>query len=168
MIQPITADARADIDADPAVEAGGRVTRLFERFPCALEQQPLLRVRALGLARGEMKELRVELLDPKRSRAMDEEIAAQAREKAVAEFHKFITFAIADGVLTPDGEKNLFRFGHEHGLTDEQITLAVQVISYFNYINRIADGLGVDPEGWMQPSPAEWRRRKHHWNRSRS
>ena len=24
-----------------------------------------------------------------------------------------------------------------------------QVISYFNYINRIADGLGVDPEEWL-------------------
>jgi len=25
----------------------------------------------------------------------------------------------------------------------------VQVISYFNYINRVADGLGVDLEDWM-------------------
>ena len=26
---------------------------------------------------------------------------------------------------------------------------AVQVISYFNYINRVADALGVDLEEWM-------------------
>jgi alkylhydroperoxidase family enzyme len=51
----------------------------------------------------------------------------------------------------------------EQGLTQEQITIAVQVIGYFNYINRVADGLGVDPEDWMQPSPVEWRRRKCNW-----
>jgi hypothetical protein len=28
----------------------------------------------------------------------------------------------------------------------------VQVISYFNYINRVADGLGVDLEEWMPPN----------------
>lgn len=44
----------------------------------------------------------------------------------------------------------------EHGFTDEQITIAVQVISYFNYINRIADALGVDDEPGMTPGRAEW------------
>ncbi len=66
-----------------------------------------------------LTEARVELLDPVRRQAMDSELAAQAQEKAIAEFHKYLTFAIADGILTPDGEKNLFRFGHEHHLTDE-------------------------------------------------
>ena len=32
------------------------------------------------------------------------------------------------------------------GLDDRGVTDAVEVIAYFNYINRIADGLGVDPE----------------------
>ena len=35
------------------------------------------------------------------------------------------------------------------GLNDSQITVAVQVIGYFNYINRVADGLDVEPEDWM-------------------
>ena len=35
------------------------------------------------------------------------------------------------------------------GFLDRAIHDAVQVISYFNYINRVADGLGVDPEEWM-------------------
>ncbi len=34
------------------------------------------------------------------------------------------------------------------------------------YINRIAEGLGVDPEGWMKPEPSEWRERKAKWSRS--
>lgn len=48
----------------------------------------------------------------------------------------------------------------QHGFTDEEITIAVQVIAYFNYINRIAEGLGIDPEAWMKPPPSEWRNRK--------
>ena len=47
-----------------------------------------------------------------------------------------------------------------HGLGDEAITIAVQVISYFNYINRVADGLGVDDEAGMTPSRQEWDRRR--------
>jgi len=35
------------------------------------------------------------------------------------------------------------------GLSDRAISDAVQVISFFNYINRIADGLGVDLEPGM-------------------
>jgi alkylhydroperoxidase family enzyme len=35
------------------------------------------------------------------------------------------------------------------GLTERDIVDATQVISYFNYINRIADALGVDREAWM-------------------
>jgi uncharacterized peroxidase-related enzyme len=48
----------------------------------------------------------------------------------------------------------------QQGFTDEQITVAIQVIGYFNYINRIAEGLGVDPEDWMKPAPSEWRLKK--------
>lgn len=32
------------------------------------------------------------------------------------------------------------------GFSDRAINDTVQVVAYFNYINRIADGLGVDPE----------------------
>ena len=39
------------------------------------------------------------------------------------------------------------------GLTDPEIHDAVQIISYFNYINRLADALGCDPEPWMKPHP---------------
>lgn len=35
------------------------------------------------------------------------------------------------------------------GLSDRDILDAVQVVAYFNYINRIADALGVDPEPEM-------------------
>ncbi len=34
---------------------------------------------------------------------------------------------------------------------DRAIHDAVQVIAYFNYITRVADGLGVEPEDFIRP-----------------
>jgi alkylhydroperoxidase family enzyme len=38
-----------------------------------------------------------------------------------------------------------------HGFDDRDIHDIVQVAAYFNYINRVADGLGVEPEDFMKP-----------------
>ena len=34
-------------------------------------------------------------------------------------------------------------------LTDKDISQIVQIVSYFNYINRVADGLGLEPEDFI-------------------
>ena len=39
----------------------------------------------------------------------------------------------------------------QQGLDDRAIPDATQVISYFNYINRIADALHVEPEDFIRP-----------------
>jgi hypothetical protein len=49
---------------------------------------------------------------------------------------------------------------HAACFSDGQITVATQVIGYFNYINRVAEGLGVDHESWMDVPQDEWRRGK--------
>ena len=38
-----------------------------------------------------------------------------------------------------------------HGFDDQAIHDAVQVIAYFNYINRVAEGLHVDQENFIRP-----------------
>lgn len=38
-----------------------------------------------------------------------------------------------------------------HGFDDRAIHDATQVISYFNYINRVADALNVEPEDFIRP-----------------
>ena len=48
----------------------------------------------------------------------------------------------------------------KHGFVDNQITVAAQVIGYFNYITRVAEGLGVDQESWMDTPHDEWSRDK--------
>jgi uncharacterized peroxidase-related enzyme len=37
-----------------------------------------------------------------------------------------------------------------HGFTDEELVDAVHCVGYFNFINRVLDGLGVDPEPSMR------------------
>ena len=85
---------------------------------------PLAQILRQGLDESSryLTQARVELLDPERRRQVDSELAAQANEQAVIEFHKYLTFALADGVLTPEEEKSLHRFGAEHGLNAEEIT----------------------------------------------
>jgi uncharacterized peroxidase-related enzyme len=39
------------------------------------------------------------------------------------------------------------------GWSDLEVHDAAQVVAYFNYVNRLADGLGVDLEDFMAPNP---------------
>ena len=36
-----------------------------------------------------------------------------------------------------------------YSLSDKDISQIVQIIAYFNYINRVADGLGLEPEQFI-------------------
>jgi uncharacterized peroxidase-related enzyme len=68
------------------------------------------------------------------------------RQRALCEFAEKLTLTPAK--MTAE-DLNPLRAAE---LSDRDILDVVQVISYFNYINRIADGLGVDPEAWMKQS----------------
>ncbi|MBC8505745.1 MAG: hypothetical protein ISR58_09990 [Anaerolineales bacterium] len=39
----------------------------------------------------------------------------------------------------------------DHGYDDRAIHDAIQVVGYFNYINRVAESLGVEPEDFIHP-----------------
>lgn len=53
-----------------------------------------------------------------------------------------------------------------NGLSDRDLLDAVEVISYFNYINRVADALGIDPEPEMQQAFETWKRDSYQkWKR---
>lgn len=72
------------------------------------------------------------------------------RQKALCKFAEMVTRA--PGALSPRHLETL----RLHGLSDADILDAVEVISYFNYINRVADALGIDPEPEMQQSYEKW------------
>ena len=62
---------------------------------------------------------------------------------ALLEFAQKLTLRPSE--MSP-GDLELLR---AQGFSGTAIHDAVQVISYFNYINRVADALGVDLEEWM-------------------
>jgi formylglycine-generating enzyme required for sulfatase activity len=97
-----------------------------------------------------LTEARVELLDPARRQQVDSELAAQATEQAVIEFHKYLAFALADGVLTAEEEKSLHQFGSEHGLTQEQIATYIEAELKDSGAKRVA--------AEVKPAPAQPKR----------
>jgi uncharacterized peroxidase-related enzyme len=42
-----------------------------------------------------------------------------------------------------------------YGFDDAAVSSCVQVVAYFNYINRIAEGLGVAAEEWIETDGRE-------------
>ena len=62
------------------------------------------------------------------------------RLRALCDYARKLTLAPAD---VGGDDADLLR---SHGLDDEAIHDAIQVIGYFNYINRVAEGVGTDPE----------------------
>jgi uncharacterized peroxidase-related enzyme len=63
-----------------------------------------------------------------------------AADRALLEFTEKLTLR-----PTEMGEEDVTTL-QQAGFDDRAIHDAVQVISYFNYINRVADGIGTDPE----------------------
>ncbi|MCH8271965.1 MAG: peroxidase [Candidatus Marinimicrobia bacterium] len=64
------------------------------------------------------------------------------REKAIVEYSLKITKTPSK--MTKDDVEKLRKFG----LTDEAILNVVMVNSYFAFVNRMADGLGVELEDY--------------------
>src|SRR5438132_10581456 len=89
---------------------------------------PLAQLLRSGLEEASryLTEARLELLDPERRRILDEQLAAEAHEAAAAEFRKYLEFALASGVLTPDEEKNLLRFGAERALSEAEMNSIIE------------------------------------------
>src|SRR5438093_2574276 len=120
---------------------------------------PLTQLLRAGLEESSryLTEARVELLDPERRRALDDQLAALLHEEAMAEFQKYLAFAIADGTLTVKQEKNLTRFGREHGLTEEQMISQIEAKLKEHGAQRVAPVAVSSPtkEGETSSGPQE-------------
>jgi uncharacterized peroxidase-related enzyme len=68
-----------------------------------------------------------------------------AVDRALCEYAEKLT--ITPSSMSP-GDLDTLR---SHGLDDRAIHDATQVVGYFNYINRIADALGVEHEEFIIP-----------------
>ncbi len=108
-----------------------------------------------------LTEARMELLDPDRRRVVDDELAAREEEEAVTEFHKYLAFAITEGVLPAAQEKNLLQFGAQHGLSPEKMAALIEAELADSGAKRAAPppqapALGTEPG---EPRRARARRR---------
>jgi formylglycine-generating enzyme required for sulfatase activity len=73
-----------------------------------------------------LAEARNILLNPDARKVADEQIRARLRDSAAAEFHKFLAFALSDGVLKPEDETNLYHLGSSAGLLQEEMLAMVE------------------------------------------
>lgn len=123
---------------------------------------PLAQILRPGLDESSryLTEARVELLDPARRQQLDSELAAQANEQAIIEFHKYLTFALADGVLTAEEEKSLHRFGTEHGLSGEQIVAYIDAELKDSGAQRVVTNGASAPAIPQAPREVKPRRQK--------
>src|SRR5207244_2365583 len=117
---------------------------------------PLAQLLRSGLEESSryLTEARLELLDPERRRVVDEDLAAQQHEEAISELHKYLDFALAGGALTPEEEKNLHRFGAEHGLADNQINSVIEAELQDRGIERAQPPPPPVPAADSQPAPS--------------
>jgi formylglycine-generating enzyme required for sulfatase activity len=89
---------------------------------------PIAQMLRFGLEESSryLAEARMDLLNPQRRQQVDASIAARAHQEAVAEFDKYLGFVLVDGALTAEGEKNLLRFGRDHGLEEEELSRLIE------------------------------------------
>jgi uncharacterized peroxidase-related enzyme len=73
------------------------------------------------------------------------------RQRALCSFAEKLTRTPS---ATRPGDLHTLR---QHGLSDRDILDAVEVIAYFNFINRVADALGIEPEPEMQQAYRQWK-----------
>ncbi len=68
------------------------------------------------------------------------EAGLAARERSLCDFADRATRAPAQ---LREADVSALR---AQGLDDDAISSAVQVVAYFNYVNRVADAIGIEPE----------------------
>lgn len=93
------------------------------------------------------KDLRSEVEDEAQVHTIQKDYrraSLSARETALLDYAVKLTQT--PNQITHDDLERL----RSHGFNDEQLVDAVHCIGYFNFINRVLDGLGVDPEPGMR------------------
>lgn len=93
-----------------------------------------------------LSQARAELLNPEARARLDAVLESKLKERAQAEFHKFLAFSITDGFLHQEAESRLVRLGTEHGLSLEEILKLINHQLNMAGAQRRAEGSG-SPQG---------------------
>jgi formylglycine-generating enzyme required for sulfatase activity len=123
-----------DFEANPSgeqIEDNCRQLLVWWQKKLPLKNQPsnpvaqLLR-NGIDEAPKYLAEARNILLDREARRSADDRIRGRLKERASAEFGKFLAFSLSDGVLKPDDESNLYQLGTAAGLVLEEMHQMVE------------------------------------------
>ena len=71
-------------------------------------------------------------------------------DRGMLEFTEKLT--LTPGAMSETDVEELRRLGFDDGAIHD----IVQVAALFNYYDRLADGMGIDPEPEWRPRPAGW------------
>ena len=113
------------------IEEHSRVLQVWWQKKLPLKNQPsnplaqLLRG-GMDLAPRYIAQARAELLNPERRAQIDADLQTRQRTHALAEFQKFLDFALSDQVLTLEEEANLLKLGKALGLGGEDIAVTIE------------------------------------------
>ena len=87
--------------------------------------------------------------------ALAEAVASGRFEGLGHRLRALLAYAVALTVSPRDVQRTAVEALEGAGLTAREIIDANQVVAYFNYVNRIADGLGVELEDSWPPEARE-------------
>ena len=113
------------------IEEHSRLLQVWWQKKLPLKNQPsnplaqLLRG-GMDLAPRYIAQARAELLNPERREQIDADLQNRQRTHALAEFQKFLDFALSDQVLTLEEETNLLKLGKALGLSGEDIAVTIE------------------------------------------
>ena len=118
-----------DIDENPGaaeIESHCRQLLLWWQKKLPLKNQPsnpLAQLLRSGMdeAPAKLAEARTILLDPESRAQVDAQLRAAEKSAVLTEFHKYLSFVLADGALDPDEEENLHSVGANLGLKPEEM-----------------------------------------------
>ena len=99
-----------------------------------------------------LAEARAELLNPERRALVDAILRERQRAGALAEFQKFLDFALSDSVLTLEEEANLLKLAKALGLSGEDVAHAIEAGLKMTGAKREAEL--APPEPPPAPAPA--------------
>lgn len=117
---------------DEEIEENSRLLLVWWQKKLPLKNQPsnpLAQLLRSGIdhAPRHIAEARVDLLNAERRTQIDSVLFKRRRETALIEFRKFLDFALANKVLTPDSEASLEKVGLSLGLSPTDLTTVIEM-----------------------------------------
>ena len=144
-----------DSPTNEQIEDHSRQLQIWWQKKLPLKNQPsnplaqLLRG-GMDIAPRYLAQARAELLIPERRAAVDAALHERKRAGALAEFQKFLDFALSDNVLTLEEETNLLKLAGALGLSGEDVAHAIEAGLRTTGAKREADLPPPEPP----PAPA--------------